>query len=64
MNPNTNQRRPAWLQRESDVSVVPVLLLCAACAVAVLMHGVGALLDETAPVRAAEPAEQRTRPAT
>jgi hypothetical protein len=62
MKANPNQRRLARLQRECDVSVAPVLLLFAACAVTALILKLGLVLDETAPVRAEEPTEQTTPP--
>lgn len=37
MNPNAIQQRLARLQRECVVSIVPALLLAAACAVLVLV---------------------------
>lgn len=64
MNPNANHRRLARLLRECDVSMVPALLLFAACAVLVLVLGLNALLDETTPTQAEEPTRQTMPPAT
>lgn len=65
MNPCANHRRLARLQRECDMSVAPVFLLSAACAVLVLVLGLNTLLDETTPsTQAGEPTQQTTPPAT
>lgn len=66
MNPCNVRARLARLQRECecDVSVAPVLLLCAACAILVLMMALSAVTDETTPAQTAEPAQQTTPPAT
>lgn len=64
MNPCNVRARLARLQRECDVSVAPVLLLCAACAILVLMMALSAVTDETTPAQTAEPAKQTTPPAT
>ena len=63
MNPNAIQARLARLKRECDVSVAPVLLLCASCAVLALVLGLSALTDETTPAQAGEPTQQ-VAPAT
>ena len=43
--------RLARLQRECDVAAGPVWLLAVACGVLVLLLGLDALLDKTAPTR-------------
>lgn len=57
-NPTANHQRLARLQRECDVSIGPVLLLAAACAVAIAVLGLGALFEQTTPAQAAEPSRQ------
>ena len=64
MNPNAIQARLARLQRECDVSTAPVLLMCVACSVLVLVLALSALTDETTPVHAGEPTPQTSSPAT
>lgn len=58
-----DERRLARLQRECNVSAVPALLLCAACAVFLLVLAVNAVLHDAAPAQAAEPTPQTTAPA-
>jgi aspartate-semialdehyde dehydrogenase len=60
----TNEdKRIDRLQRECHVSAVPALLLCAACAVLVLVLGLNALLDETTAAQAGVPTLQALPPA-
>jgi hypothetical protein len=63
MNINAIHPRLTRLQRECDVSVAPVLLLCAACLVLVVLLGLSALTDETISAQAGEPTQQMTSPA-
>lgn len=45
-NPNANHRRLARLQRECEVSIEPVLLLAAVCAVVIVVLALKAVLEE------------------
>jgi hypothetical protein len=63
VNRNTTQTRLQRLHRECDVSVVPALLLLAACFVLVLILSVDAVRIETSKLQAGEPAHQPTSPA-
>jgi hypothetical protein len=63
MNRNATHTRLQRLHRECDVSVVPALLLFAACLVLGLLLSVGAVQIETSKSQAGEPAQQPTSPA-
>lgn len=63
MNPDGIQARLTRLKRECDVSAFPAILLCAACAVFVLMPAVSAVTEATPPTQACQPVEQVTPPA-
>lgn len=63
MNPNATHQRLARLQRECNVSAGPALLLCAACAVLVLVLALSAPKDQTTPTQAEKPTRQVTSPA-
>jgi hypothetical protein len=63
MNPNAIQKRLARLQRECHVSAGPALLLCAACAILVLVLVMNATLSDTTPAQAVMPTPQIAAPA-
>lgn len=56
-------KRIARLQHECDVSVGPVWLLAAACAVLVLVLAMNAAPSDTVPAQAVTPAPQIAAPA-
>lgn len=64
MSATSNQRRLARMQRECDVSIAPVLLQLAVCAVLILALGFDALQDELVARRAVEPAQPTKVPST
>ncbi len=57
-SPASDYRRLARLQRECEVSIGPILLLAMACAVAIVVLWLGALLVGADPAQAAEPSRQ------
>jgi hypothetical protein len=63
MNSKSRLQRLARLQRECNVSVAPVLVLCAACAVLVVVLAVNELQAQAAPLHVEQPSSQTAAPA-